>query len=125
MKNKYFIVLLMMFISWCGFSQEAPPVYVEIQVPLPVCQPGDCTTLITEYSGAKPTSDYTVSSIIYSPLFAFDDPTATQIPIPQTGNQDDFWAKDVFTLPFPFCFSIRPVRPGICLGGRLFAALQF
>ena len=94
----------MMFISWCGFSQEAPPVYVEIQVPLPVCQPGDCTTLITEYSGAKPTSDYTVSSIIYSPLFAFDDPTATQIPIPETGNQDDFWAKDVFTLPFPFCF---------------------
>jgi gliding motility-associated-like protein len=107
MKNKYFLAVFAFLTTFVGFSQgpsEAPDVFVEIQPPTAVCFPGDCTTLSATYSVASPTTDYTVSSIIYQPLFSFNDPSATQIPIPTTGNQDDFWAAGVFALPFPFCF---------------------
>ena len=104
MKNKYFITIIAVFVSFLSFAQEAPDVFVEIENAALPCYPGDCVTLTAKYSVAKPTTDYTVASIIYSPLFAFDDPTATQIPIPTTGNQDDFWSANVFNLPFPFCF---------------------
>ncbi|MDD3004390.1 MAG: hypothetical protein PHH66_05660, partial [Flavobacterium sp.] len=104
MKNKYYLAILLIFVCFFSYAQEAPDVFVEIQPAQAPCYPGDCTTLTAFYSGAKPTTDYTVAPIIYSPLFAFDDPTATQIPIPTTGNQDDFWSANVFNLPFPFCF---------------------
>ena len=113
MKNNYLIAFFLMFISLLSYSQEADPVFAVIDIPEPPCYPGDCTTLVAKYSGAKPTTDYKVSSIIYSPYFSFNDPSApgyqpdasvTQIAIPTTGNQDDFWSANVFPLIFPFCF---------------------
>ncbi|RZK01731.1 MAG: hypothetical protein EOO46_19435, partial [Flavobacterium sp.] len=81
MKNKYLLIVCLFLVnSYAIVAQQAPIVGVTIDEPEAICFPGDCTTLSASYTTFKPSTDYTVQSINYQPLFAFDSPTATQIP---------------------------------------------
>src|SRR6218665_1752101 len=105
MKNKYLLIICLFLVSsFTMLAQQAPIVEVSIDEPEGVCFPGDCTTLSASYTTFKPSTAYSVESINYQPLFAFNSPTATQITLPTSGNLDDFWMQTPFTLPFPFCF---------------------
>ena len=96
MKKKYFLLFVVLLISFNGFSQAAPTINVTIPTPLPACNPGDCTDLFAVFPMVKQTTGYTVAPITYAPSFPFT--TGTEIP----ATADDIWKS--FSLPFPFCF---------------------
>ncbi|MGC4040274.1 MAG: GEVED domain-containing protein [Flavobacterium sp.] len=67
--------------------------------PAPVaCSGSTCTNLEVSYLPLKQTTDYTVTSIPYSPPYQF---TCLQNPV--SVNIDDRWSP-IINLPFKFCF---------------------
>ncbi|MFC7773157.1 T9SS type B sorting domain-containing protein [Flavobacterium sp. GCM10027622] len=97
------IKLLVLFLSivWGNsFGQNAPTVYVNTVPPLPVCAPGDATTLQADFlqTYATNTNNYTVTSIPFAPAYSFT--SGEEI---TTTNNDDVWSR-LYELPFPFCF---------------------
>ena len=101
MKQHYACLFLFYIISFNAFSQTAPIIQSTISTPLPVCELGQCTTLLANYPPVKQTSSYTVSSIIYAPPFPFlwDGVASHRL----GATNDDIWSS-VFQLPFSFCF---------------------
>ena len=96
MKNFYLFVHLF-GTSFFAIAQTSPLAYVHIQDPLPVCSPGNCTTLMADYLTLNATTDYVINSIAYNPSFPFTGGTT------MNANADDQWTPTV-TLPFSFSF---------------------
>jgi len=59
--------------------------------------PGSCLNLAATYESTFTTSDYTVSSTPFAPVFPFTGGTQVSV------NTDDIWSGDI-ALPFKFCF---------------------
>lgn len=100
MKKNYFAALLLLAsgFAWAQVSPETPLLNVNIQQPIMVCAPGQCTTLLANYNIPNATTGYTVENMVYANSFPFVG--GTVIP-PSAG--DDLWSP-VFNLPFNFCF---------------------
>ena len=60
---KRYLPILVLCFSY--FISSAQNIAVTIDLPLPVCQPGDCTSLLANYTSTKPTGTYTVASLPY------------------------------------------------------------
>ncbi len=95
-------ILLLAFICSLSFSAElfaqfpgCPAVSTATSVTIPCGQ--TCTNLTANAFAGAQTTTYAVSTIPYSPPFAFN--TGTQILV----NTDDIWSG-VISLPFHFCF---------------------
>jgi gliding motility-associated-like protein len=101
MKQIYAYLFLFYIISFNAFSQAAPIIQTTIDIPLPACQLGDCTTLNANYPPVKQTNSYTVSEIVYAPPFPFLWDGIASHRVNAVG--DDKWSSTV-TLPFNFCF---------------------
>ena len=86
MKNFYLFVHLF-GISFFAIAQTSPLAYVHIQDPLPVCSPGNCTTLMADYLTLNATTDYVINSIAYNPSFPFTGGTT------MNANADDQWRQ--------------------------------
>ncbi|MBC7605731.1 MAG: hypothetical protein H7199_02080, partial [Burkholderiales bacterium] len=106
MRNKYVLILFSLSVYFNFFSLTpvlqaqcvpASLIKVTVPVPLPACNPGDCTDLLAVYNIPKQTNDYAVSTIGYCPSFPFTGGTV----INATG--DDVWSSTV-NLPFSVCF---------------------
>ncbi|WP_309642117.1 T9SS type A sorting domain-containing protein [Flavobacterium sp.] len=95
MKNLYLTIQLF-GISLMAVAQT-PLAHITIETPSVVCAPDQCTTLITNHSTIKSTTDYVISSVPYNPTFPFVGGTV----IPPSG--DDYWSPE-FVLPFSFNF---------------------
>ncbi|SHJ17102.1 hypothetical protein SAMN05444363_2856, partial [Flavobacterium terrae] len=97
--KKHLLIFIFSLGYFLSFSQNAPTVYVDIQAPLPVCNPGESTTLQADYlqTYATNTNNYDVTSIPYAPQFPFIGGTLLNVEI------DDIWSP-IVDLPFPFCF---------------------
>lgn len=95
MKNKILLLLLVIF-TISSYAQT-PLAEVNIQLPVPVCHPGDCTALFADYYVGKTTEDYSVTSIPYAPSFAFSGGTILD------SSSDDNWTP-LINLPFTFSF---------------------
>lgn len=105
MKKRLLILLSFSILSVVGYGQLASPsVSAENGGVAGYCA-GTATGLIN-YTGGRASTEYTVEEIPYNPPYSFD-PVAgsTLIPLPPPNqNQDDFWANQLFTLPFSFSF---------------------
>ncbi len=97
--KKHLLIFIFLLGHFLAFSQNAPTVYVDIQAPLPVCNPGELTTLQADYlqTYATNTNNYDVTSIPYAPQYPFTGGTLLNVAI------DDIWSP-IVDLPFPFCF---------------------
>lgn len=95
--NKNYFIALLLLTAGIANAQGAPLAQVQINTPIPVCNPGQCTALFAEYDLGKTTDDYTVASILYTPSFPFTGG------IYLDANNDDVWTP-VVNLPFNFCF---------------------
>lgn len=78
-----------------GFSQQSN-IFFGINTPVPLCNPGDCVELTTNYQDIKSTTNYSVSGIGYNPLYAFTGGTVINVTL------DDQFTN--VSLPFSFCF---------------------
>ncbi|MGK4567656.1 hypothetical protein [Flavobacterium sp. 3HN19-14] len=70
---------------------------IEIEDPIAVCTPGDCTQLTASYYNLRDTSAYHVISTPYQNLYDYTGGTILNAPC------DDAWTKP-YTMPFNFCF---------------------
>ncbi len=95
MIKKYF--LLVVLFSLQTFGQ----VGVTIDIPTPLCNPGDCAVLQANIPILHQTNSYTVSSIPYVPSFPFQWDGIDTHKI--NASADDVWAP-ILNLPFNFCF---------------------
>lgn len=93
------LILFLSIISVFSYGQNAPTVYVNVDPPLPICNPGQSTSLLANYlqTYATNTNNYDVTSIPYAPQYSFTGGTNLNVAI------DDVWS-DIIDLPFPFCF---------------------
>ncbi|HYD90202.1 MAG TPA: hypothetical protein VEA37_01805, partial [Flavobacterium sp.] len=98
MNNKYLLLLLVSVLGFNGFAQAPGCPAVNVTPGIPLCEPGDCTTITADYFETGETTSYEVSSIPYSPPYSFTGGT----PLVVAG--DDYWATQFVTLPFDFCF---------------------
>ncbi len=105
MKKRVLIFLAFSVLSVTGYGQLASPsVSAGNGGKAGLCD-GNASALIN-FTAGNATTDYTVEEIPYNPPYSFD-PVAgsTLIPLPPANqNQDDFWANQLFTLPFSFSF---------------------
>jgi hypothetical protein len=90
-----FSLSLLLSILFVNAQPGCPAVNAGADVALPCGT--NCTTLTANFFQTGATTDYSVSSIPYSPPFAFTGGTQLFI------NQDDIWGN-VINLPFTFCF---------------------
>ncbi|HOZ75138.1 MAG TPA: T9SS type A sorting domain-containing protein [Flavobacterium sp.] len=100
MRKNYFKLSLLL-VSGGALAQApaaTPLLNVNIEVPIPVCSPGNCTDLLASYTVTNATTSYIVESMPYVPSFPFTGGTI----IPGSAG-DDLWSA-TFTLPFNFCF---------------------
>ncbi|RWW92113.1 hypothetical protein EPI11_17060, partial [Flavobacterium cerinum] len=97
MNNKYLLLLLLSVFGFPAFAQILPQPYVTAIDGVPICNPGECTTLTADYFSTGQTTSYTVASIPYNPPFGTIG--ANVIP----ADKDDQWT-DIINLGFPFCF---------------------
>ncbi|AWI26998.1 T9SS type B sorting domain-containing protein [Flavobacterium pallidum] len=106
MKNKLLITLLISCLYGVSYAQLASPdVDAGNGGQAAWCPGSGVATSFINFTPGNQTTAYTVKEIPYNPPYSFDPvPGSTLIPIPTTGNQDDFWADDLFTLPFAFNF---------------------
>jgi len=88
---KQFYTLLAILTVGSGFAQ------LNLLTPQPICHPGDCTILETDFNPVHEATSYTVGSIPYQALFPYTGGTVLD-----NSNNDTF--APVFTLPFNFCF---------------------
>lgn len=95
--KKLYLAIQLFGISLLAVAQTAPLAHVTIQEPSLVCTPGSCTTLTTEFSILKSTTNYQVASIPFNPPFAYTGGTLLN------NSADDVWSPTI-TLPFSFCF---------------------
>ena len=105
MKKRLLILLSFSILSAVSYGQLASPSVSAENGGIAGFCAGTATGLIN-YTGGRATTQYTVEEIAYNPPYSFD-PVAgsTLIPLPPPNeNQDDFWANQLFTLPFSFSF---------------------
>ncbi len=95
--KKNLFVLLAIASSISVVSQNVPLANISIQEPSLVCNIGGCTLLTTEYAAIQSTTDYSINSIPYNPIFPFTGGIAFN------SNSEDTWTSAV-ALPFSFCF---------------------
>jgi gliding motility-associated-like protein len=105
MKKRLLILLSFSILSVAGYGQLASPSVSGGNNGQAGSCDGTANAFIT-YTAGNATTDYNVAEIPYNPPYSFD-PVAgsTLIPLPPPNqNQDDFWANQLFTLPFSFSF---------------------
>ncbi|MDI9311361.1 MAG: hypothetical protein QM535_14210, partial [Limnohabitans sp.] len=91
--------ILLFCLTICFLTVKAQNVSITIDEPLPVCNPGDPTTLNANYIQTKTTTNnYTVTSIPYAPFYSTTG--GTLLP---AFTVDDNWSASI-SLPFKFCF---------------------
>ncbi|NHM06789.1 T9SS type A sorting domain-containing protein [Flavobacterium sp. CYK-4] len=95
MKKLYFIFVFLAF-SFITTAQT-PLAQISIESPSMVCSPGQCSLLTTTHATLKSSTDYTVESIPYSPIFPFVGGVTINT------SADDVWSPEI-NLPFNFSF---------------------
>ncbi|WP_291087545.1 T9SS type B sorting domain-containing protein [Flavobacterium sp. BFFFF1] len=104
MKNKILLLLTFLGFIQLNYSQLASPSVSGVNGNNAGFCNGTSTASI-QFTPGNSTTAYSVAEIPYNPPYSFDPiPGSTLIPIPTNGNQDDFWAPQLFTLPFSFSF---------------------
>jgi len=110
--NYFFSIVLFLFFSGAS-AQSVPCPSVNAGADVTLNCGGNCTTLNATYTNIGSTTSYSVSSIAYSPVAAFNAGTPIIIGV------DDLWSA-ALPLPFPFCFfgttysSVVAGSNGIC-----------
>jgi len=97
MIKKYFSLFLLGSVAF-GNAQNTT---VTIQQANPVCNIGDCTNLMANYTPITSTANYSVAS---RPYQNFMYSGGQEIAVVATGVNDDFWSPAVVELPFNFNF---------------------
>lgn len=95
--KKIYLIIQLVVINLSAVAQITPLANITIPTVQPICSPGGCVDLITEFSILKSTSSYEINSIPFGPSFPFTGGTI----IPPSG--DDYWSPEV-VLPFSFSF---------------------
>ncbi|MDR6967152.1 hypothetical protein J2X31_001159 [Flavobacterium arsenatis] len=89
-------LLFLLFFVVSSASAQQDLIFLNIDTPTALCNAGDCFQLTTNYLDLKSTSQYSVASINYNPLFSFTGGTLIDISL------DDQFTP--VSLPFSFCF---------------------
>lgn len=89
MKHLYTFLLLASF--------QAAVAQIEIEAPVAVCAPGDCTSLMASFTPVQATTSYAVASIPYQPLYPFTGGAVISV------SGDDMYSP-LISLPFTFSF---------------------
>ncbi|AWA31206.1 hypothetical protein HYN48_14490 [Flavobacterium magnum] len=106
MKNRLLTALLASCLYGTTYAQLASPDVDAVNGGQAAwCFGSGVATASINFTPGNTTTAYSVKEIPYNPPYSFDPvPGSTLIPIPTNGNQDDFWADDLFNLPFAFNF---------------------